>query len=735
MSALTAGSPLWWLRIALAATILFFTGLAGADALRLDPSDPAPSLAGHLSILIDETGELGLSQAQAAAEAGQFHPVEGAEVAPGFLPSGALWIRFTILRPAAAPADWWLTILHEPLDYLDLYLLGPEVRVRVHQGGRGLPFNQREALWNGHAFALDLEPPGQYQVYLRAATQGVFRVPLQLLLPGSFDRLRLIESFLFAATFGIATVALLLSLFRALRYRSAVDACYALYLLGLETGIFVLYGYFQEFGISDDLTLRITLGWAGYQVGALALLWLGILFVGWPARVKRRMWLLAATLTLAVVTVTVLVLLRDPRSIVYWTTIAVQGLIAGALGTGLFAAVRRWPGGLAFLLAFAPFIGTVILYQLGSFGFAHAEFLLSRSLIYLGIVIHVLLLFGIILNRETHLRHERDQQLAEERALLERRVAERTATLAEALTFNATLLLDSPLPMAVFRRDGRCVLVNDAAAALAGTRREVLLGSNFNDFAEWQSSGLTAACEAAIADHQARDVEARGTSQFGKAFWVEARILPKAVNGVEHLLLQFVDLAPRKHLEEELRYLAFHDPLTSLPNRRLLLDRLQQTMLRYRRSSEHGAVFFIDLDHFKQLNDDYGHDVGDRVLLEVATRLRRVIRGCDTAARLAGDEFVMLLVDLGPDPSTAARHAEKAADRIREVLAGEYDLGSARCRVETSVGFTLISASTQDIDQVLRQADLAMYESKRKAEGTTGSRSVESGTEGSAAGL
>jgi diguanylate cyclase (GGDEF)-like protein/PAS domain S-box-containing protein len=713
-----------WYRLSIAAFLTLsalLLGQAQADALRIEPTVPRPSLAGHLSLLIDDTGRLTFPEARALGQAGQFRPVAGDEIAPGFLPTGAAWTRFTLERPADAPADWWLVILHEPLDTLDLYLLGPDGSQQVRHGGRALPFAQREANWHGHAFKLSLEPPGQYQVYLRAATRGVFRVPLWLRLPGDFERLRVVEPFFYAATFGIAAVALLLSLFRTLRYRSVVDGCYALYLLSLETANFVLYGYFQQFGISDDLSLRASLGWSGYLAAALAFFWFVVVFVVWPPALARRLRRAATALTAASVLGVALVLALDAPLIAAWTMANGLLLAAATFAVALTAAVRRWPGGLAFVLAFAPMIVALLLNNPAVFGLPHADFLVSRGLLYAATVIHILLLFGIILNRDAGLRRERERQLAEERRLLEQRVAERTRNLAEALAFNETVLLNSPLPMGVYAPDGGCVLANDALADLVGTSREVVLASNFNAISAWQRSGLLDACRAALADHQTRQVELNGVSSSGKEFWADAKITPRNLNGREHLLIQFVDLTARKRLEDELRHIAFHDSLTLLPNRRLLLDRLQQAVLRARRLHHHGALLFLDLDRFKQLNDTAGHDVGDRLLVAVAERLRHNLRADDTAARLGGDEFVVLLEGLGADSDQAARRAAQVASQVRAALSLEYQLGDIRYQGSASIGVMLFSGAVSDPDQILKEADGAMYAAKRTIAEVAGS--------------
>lgn len=199
----------------------------------------------------------------------------------------------------------------------------------------------------------------------------------------------------------------------------------------------------------------------------------------------------------------------------------------GALALSVYAAVRRRPGGLAFLLAFAPFVATVLLYQSGSFGFAQMEFLLSRSLIYVGIMIHTLILFGIILNRDATLRQERDLQLAEERALLERRVAERTRRLAEALAFNETVLVNSPLPMAVFAADGRCILANDALAEICGDHPPGPAGGQFQSHRRVATIGAAGRQPAALTDQCPRQIEINGATSFGKEFWLRPGSRPR----------------------------------------------------------------------------------------------------------------------------------------------------------------------------------------------------------------
>lgn len=172
----------------------------------------------------------------------------------------------------------------------------------------------------------------------------------------------------------------------------------------------------------------------------------------------------------------------------------------------------------------------------------------------------------------------------------------------------------------------------------------------------------------------------------------------------------------RQHaLEEELRSLAFLDPLTRLPNRRLLLDRLSQAQRNSRRQLSHGAVLFLDLDHFKRLNDEHGHDMGDHLLIEVANRLRGAVRDTDSVARLGGDEFVVVCEQLGTDPAHARAAGQAVVDKLREVLQAPVPLGPNLCHhAGASIGMRLFLGAEEDLDALIREADAAMYADKQR---------------------
>ncbi len=179
-----------------------------------------------------------------------------------------------------------------------------------------------------------------------------------------------------------------------------------------------------------------------------------------------------------------------------------------------------------------------------------------------------------------------------------------------------------------------------------------------------------------------------------------------------HYVAAFSDITLRKQAEKKIELLAFYDPLTGLPNRRLLLDRLQQALVGSARSSSRGALLFIDLDNFKTINDTFGHDSGDLLLKQVAQRLVTCVRECDTVARLGGDEFVVMLEDLSENPAVAATQTRSVGEKILASFNQPHELAGLGHHSTLSIGVTLFGDNQSSIDELLKQADLAMYQAK-----------------------
>jgi diguanylate cyclase (GGDEF)-like protein/PAS domain S-box-containing protein len=216
-------------------------------------------------------------------------------------------------------------------------------------------------------------------------------------------------------------------------------------------------------------------------------------------------------------------------------------------------------------------------------------------------------------------------------------------------------------------------------------------------------------------------VEFRMQCKDGSWKWIQSRgmVLGMGANGKPMRLIGTItDITQRKAAEDEIRYLAFYDPLTQLPNRRLLHDRLQQALASSNRSARHSALLFIDLDNFKTLNDAQGHDKGDLLLQQVAQRLSASIREGDTVARLGGDEFVVILEDLSATAADAAAQAETVGEKIIAALNRPYDLAGLEHHSTPSMGVTLFSDQRESIDELLKRADLAMYQAKSAGRNT-----------------
>ncbi|MDZ7892930.1 MAG: EAL domain-containing protein [Rhodoferax sp.] len=217
-----------------------------------------------------------------------------------------------------------------------------------------------------------------------------------------------------------------------------------------------------------------------------------------------------------------------------------------------------------------------------------------------------------------------------------------------------------------------------------------------------------------------RELELRDKDEQGRTYWISTSGAPifdshgvfKGYRGIGR------NISERKEAEEKIERLAFYDVLTDLPNRRLLMDHLQYAVAACARGRLYGALLFIDLDNFKDLNDTRGHDVGDGLLRLVSQRLKACVRESDTVARFGGDEFVVLLQDLEGSLADAGVQAELVARKILQQLNIPYDLAGGAHHSTPSIGVVLVHGLRQSVDELLKQADLAMYEAKSAGRNT-----------------
>ena len=223
----------------------------------------------------------------------------------------------------------------------------------------------------------------------------------------------------------------------------------------------------------------------------------------------------------------------------------------------------------------------------------------------------------------------------------------------------------------------------------------------------------------AVAQHGVWQGEIWNRRKNGEVFpvWLSITAAKDEHAVVTNYVASLTDITVRKAADEKIRHLAFYDPLTGLPNRRLLYDRLGQAIAASTRSDLYGAIFFVDVDHFKTLNDTLGHDVGDQLLIELAQRLQAAVREGDTVARQGGDEFVVLLEGLTTELDVAATLAKQLGDKLRAAIDHRFSLNGHLYHCQLSIGVSLFRdhCSIQDL---LKQSDLALYQAKHAGRNT-----------------
>lgn len=195
--------------------------------------------------------------------------------------------------------------------------------------------------------------------------------------------------------------------------------------------------------------------------------------------------------------------------------------------------------------------------------------------------------------------------------------------------------------------------------------------------------------------------------------WLSITAVKGGDGAVTHYVGSHIDISERKAAEAEIQHLGFYDSLTGLPNRRLLMDRLQQALASSARIGRVGALLFLDLDNFKTLNDTLGHDIGDLLLQQTTERLKSCVREGDTVARLGDDEFVVVLEVLSHDLRDAAAQTEVIVEKIRSTLSQPYLLATHKCHSTASIGIVLFSGHQASIEELMKQADIAMYQAKK----------------------
>ena len=289
-----------------------------------------------------------------------------------------------------------------------------------------------------------------------------------------------------------------------------------------------------------------------------------------------------------------------------------------------------------------------------------------------------------------------------------------SATMLDELRLAETAF-DTHAGILITDNQGDIIKVNPAIEKMTGYSSAELIGQNPHIFKSgkqdeqfyadmWRSVGETGIWQGELWNRR-KDGELY-------AEWLTITSVNDEYGGVVRYVATSQDITKRKEAEAHIEHLAYHDDLTGLANRRLLLDHLKINIASCVRHKKIGALLLLDLDRFKDLNDSLGHPVGDELLRQVSSRLISIVREEDTVARLGGDEFVILLSDVGHDELSVGIEVQKVAEKIRHCLAESYNLSGNKCYINVSIGITLFPETSNSIDDVLKHADSALYSAK-----------------------
>ncbi len=322
------------------------------------------------------------------------------------------------------------------------------------------------------------------------------------------------------------------------------------------------------------------------------------------------------------------------------------------------------------------------------------------------------------LQSEINERKSIENKLLRNKKQLEQLIIERDRSLSESRLRYRTLFEKTADALLLIEND-RFIDCNQALLDMfLYTNKEDIYDTHPSQISpEFQDDGQASSLKADLMMQTAIE---KGSHRFewthirknGQAF--PAEVLLTAIPAGDKKLLHAVvrDISSRKEAEEEIKYRAYYDSLTNLPNRQLMIDRLKHAIITGRRRNNYNALLFIDLDRFKTINDSLGHSVGDLLLVETARRIRGCIREEDTASRFGGDEFVILIKNLGDDQEHSSLHAKRIAEDIQRSLLNPFRLKGHELHISSSIGINLFPMENESMEDIIKHADTAMYSAK-----------------------
>ena len=319
-----------------------------------------------------------------------------------------------------------------------------------------------------------------------------------------------------------------------------------------------------------------------------------------------------------------------------------------------------------------------------------------------------------------------NQQLEMSRLDLEHRVGIRTQELSEALAeaHRFSNALDH-ISAYVYLKDkfSNYVYANRPTLELLKCSLEELRGSDDFKFFPTETAARLRSIDSRIIEHgeeSAEEIEIIFEDGVKRIYWEIKAPIYEDLNNTQIWGVCGIstEITERKAAADRIQHLAYYDLLTQLPNRQLLISRLRLVLASSERNVEYGSLLFLDLDHFKTLNDTLGHDIGDLLLQQVSLRIVHCVREIDTVARLGGDEFIVMLDSISGSELEAATHAEIVGEKILASLNQPFKLNEIEYQITTSIGITIIGGNKQSVDELLKHADIAMYQAKKVGRNT-----------------